>query len=270
MLSESEWGSVVDLLTILKPFDKYTKKLQSETVTMSDFFGFWTSLRLKLAKRSDQFAVSLLEEMNERHDLLLENPVILGAIFLDPRYQRTLRHRKKTAIEFLVNMFLRIEDVISDNMNENNAEKNHEIVDDGNDSEEELNAYLAACSSVTNQTVSNETLIESKRQKIEALLIGFDGTEQPGSISVLQYWEENKHQKPELYRLASAIFTIPPTQTTVERAFSSFAIVFTSHRSRLNSNTLQNILLIRLNYDIYAENFLNYDFENDDILCNNN
>lgn len=141
---------------------------------------------------------------------------------------------------------------------------------DGNDSEEELNAYLAACSSVTNQTVSNEEIIESKRQKIEALLLGFDGTEQPGSISVLQYWEENKHQKPELYRLASAIFTIPPTQTTVERAFSSFAIVFTSHRSRLNSNTLQNILLIRLNYDIYAENLLNYDFENNDILCNNN
>lgn len=260
MFTEAEWNSVVVFLAILKPFDKYTKKLQAETVTLSDFFGFWTSLRLKLAKRSDEFAVNLFEEMNARHDLLLLNPVILGAIYLDPRYQRTLRTKKQAAIKFLVNLFLRMEDVTSDCHNDSNtAQENIEIINDSNNSEEELNAYLSAYSSVTHGNASTERDAGEKRDDVQTIIQQFDGVEQPASISVLEYWEKNKQVNPDLYRLASAVFTIPPTQTTVERAFSSFAIVFSSHRTRLHSETLQNILLTRLNHDMYVESLVNSD-----------
>lgn len=108
LLSESEWEEVMLLLHILKPFNKYTKALQSECVTLSDFFGYWTMLRIKLAKANDDLSANLLQQMNEYHEMLMENPSILGVVFLDPRYQRGLKDKQPLAIQFLVNLYLRM------------------------------------------------------------------------------------------------------------------------------------------------------------------
>lgn len=64
---------------------------------------------------------------------------------------------------------------------------------------------------------------------------------------------KKKKSLPELYKLASVVYAIPPTQSTVERAFSSLPIVLTSHRTRLGSDVLQNIFLIRLNNKHYID-----------------
>lgn len=49
-LNETEWDQVQNIITILEPFNKYSKKLQSKNVTLSDFFGYWIMLRIKLSK----------------------------------------------------------------------------------------------------------------------------------------------------------------------------------------------------------------------------
>lgn len=52
---------------------------------------------------------------------------------------------------------------------------------------------------------------------------------------------------PELYELAQVILAVPPKQVSVERLFSGLKFILSPHRSKMNSDVIDNILLIRLN-----------------------
>lgn len=82
---------------------------------------------------------------------------------------------------------------------------------------------------------------------IEQVIRKFDGQKEPLNTSVLDFRKKNRLNENELYKLSSVLFAIPPTQTSVERAFSSLALVLTPHRTLLSDDTLENILLIRTN-----------------------
>lgn len=173
LLSESEWDGVHQLVYTLKPFDKYTKALQSERVTLSDFFGYWTMLRIKVAKVNDNLSANLLLRMNDYHEMLMENPSILGAVFLDPRYQRGLTNKQPAAIQFLVNLYLRMQVVESDTVEQEIVEV--DVVDDmsEDDSLEDMNVFLNACGSVhqnNNNNIVNNNVSNNKEQFISELL----------------------------------------------------------------------------------------------------
>lgn len=70
--------------------------------------------------------------------------------------------------------------------------------------------------------------------------------------SILEYWEGQKDANPTLYQLASMVNTIPPTQVTVERAFSILSIIYNAKRTRLAPDLLQHLLLKKLNRDLVA------------------
>lgn len=74
---------------------------------------------------------------------------------------------------------------------------------------------------------------------------------------ILDFWNSIKDEFPEIYRAASIINSIPPTQATVERVFSIVFFIFGKHRSRLDEEVLQNILTIRLNKDKLPKYFEN-------------
>lgn len=77
--------------------------------------------------------------------------------------------------------------------------------------------------------------------------------------NIFQYWTEMKSKHAELYELSTITNSVPVTQVTVERAFSSLAFIFTALRNSLSAETLENLLLIRLNKDIFDELPLIYD-----------
>lgn len=242
-------------MSILEPYDKYTTKLQSETVTLSDFFGFWLALRIKTAKREDEFSVELMKQINSWHEKLMENPVIVAAVYLDPRFQCAIGEFKQLAIDFLIGLHFKLKDIESDGTNEQNDDEldtgngNEKSDDSSYEIEEYLSAYSSVCSAHSNSMIfgSDE---EDEERRMRAILEGFDGKKEKLSLKILDFWEAHEHEWPELYKLASVVFAIPPTQTTVERAFSSLALILTSHRTRLNDSTLQNILLVRLNFGL--------------------
>lgn len=256
ILSDDEWARVMDLLLVLKPFNKYVKMLQAENVTLSDFFGFWTAMRIKLSRGEDDLSQKLLQHMNNYHERLIKNPALAAAVFLDPRYQRALKGDKTVAIQFLVSLYRKIRNV------ENYGAPEPELVlvstDNQSDGEslQDLEDYLNACRSVagTDENVClNPSNDDINNNNITERLHEFVGVEQPLTTSVLDYWESEKKSRPELYKLASVVYAIPPTQTTIERGFSSLPIVLTARRTRLSDDCLQNILLIRLNYKNYTE-----------------
>lgn len=252
LLNEIEWKDVEQLIATLAPFNKYSKKLQSESVTLSNFFGFWTSLRIKMSKKNDELSISLLDQMNVYQERLINNPVIAAAVYLDPRYQRALKNDREVAVNFLITLYNKIIAVESFETNQIESIDRADEDGDENDSIHELEDYLNACRRITPEFMNNENQ-QPQSDRIGEILADFNGIEESLKCSVLEYWKQQKTSRPELYKLASAINGIPPTQCTVERAFSSLAIILTSHRTNLGNECLQNILLVRLNNEIYLE-----------------
>lgn len=257
LLSESEWENVHHLVNILQPFDKYTKSLQSEQVTLSDFFGYWTMLRIKLAKAQDELSKNLLLETNQYHEMLMENPAILAAVFLDPRYQRGLKEKQALDIQFLVNLYMRMQEIEKEPNQPEIIEV--DVINYDSDSYEDMDDYLNACSSVMpspmqqNVTTFNNSTTNNNNNNeefITELLTQFIGIRDSLKKTIWEIWESKKRSDPELYHLAKTVFSIPPTQTTVERGFSSLPIILNSHRTRIGDNTLEDILFVRLNRDL--------------------
>lgn len=257
-LNDAEWDAVKEIISILEPFNKYSKKLQSENATLSDFYGYWMMLRIKVSKSDNQLSQQLLTQMNRYHNVLIENPTVIGAVFLDPRYQRGLGSKITLAVDFLADLYDKIirneasnkatNTVESENDNNNGSSENKD------DSYDDLNEYLNACNTAYGVQSSNSSSALNPKEMIKNILNDFIGEELPLTASILPYWNSKIETNPELYKLASVLMAIPPTQTTVERVFSALALVLTSHRTRLGDQTLENILLVRLNHDLLINN----------------
>lgn len=72
-------------------------------------------------------------------------------------------------------------------------------------------------------------------------------------MNPIRYWAERKTSHKELYELFLITNSVPITQVSVERAFSSLAFILSPARNSLASDTLENILLVRLNREIFLE-----------------
>lgn len=251
LLSGDEWNDIEQLIDSLRPFFVSTKKLQSEECTLSDFYGFWVSIQFQLKRSNNAFADLLLQEMTKYFPTLLENPIVLAAVYLDPRYQMSLNpDNKKLAIAFLGGLYKRLSDL------KEKSDHGPTVPDTSNNESDLIDDFrsfmcsLRGVESLPDENVHTQNKFESE---VILQLKKFNGVEIPVKSSILQYWDQQKEEFPLLYLLASIIFSVPPTQTSVERAFSALAIVLSPLRTRIADKTLQNILLIRLNYDFYKE-----------------
>lgn len=68
---------------------------------------------------------------------------------------------------------------------------------------------------------------------------------------VLVYWQNNKDNYPELYKLAEIVLAVPGTQVSVERLFSMLKFILNSLRNRLSSDIINDILFLKANFRHY-------------------
>lgn len=204
-------------------------RLQKQTCTLSDFFGFWMALKINLNTETDEFSRQLLKHMNERHNLLMNNPILNAAVYLDPRYQRVLtRDSKELAVTTLLNIYSRL-------MGIKEPSDNIASPEESNDIESKLQQYLDNCT--PNEVSRNEVITNC--QDIRAIIETFNNM----FVTTLQtdvkdFWRRMKLQLPQLYELAGIVMAIPPTQCTVERAFSSLGLLLTSLRTTIDDESL--------------------------------
>lgn len=245
-LTVEEWISVENISNILSHFAKQTTRLQSEMISLSDFFGAWARIKMELSKYgNDLLAQNLLNQMKRRETVLFNNDVLNAAVFLDPRFQKFMPNDKKeAAIIFLSNLHKRIESVKHESVDIN-------IPDDS--SADELEAFLNDMYGSEEASNNNSRSTERAPIDITTILKNFIGEKETLNTSIFDYWKKNMYAKPDLYTLAAVIHAVPPTQTTIERAFSAMALVLTHLRSNLSDKNLENILLVRLNRDIFEE-----------------
>lgn len=245
----SEWELVEKIKTVLEPFAHLTTLMQKEVISLSDFFGGWAKLKMNLAKfPENELADKLLSQMKLREKDLFNNPILNAAVFLDPRYQKFMPNENKdNAIQFLQRLNEKIKS-LEDTARYNNSEGTL------NSESNELEEFLSTIYEDTNNSPTSSAQQQTSNppdENIQTKLKSFIGISMSMNESIFDYWDKSKHAQPELYKLASIIHSVPPTQTTVERAFSAMALILSPLRTTLNDKNLENILLIRLNREIF-------------------
>lgn len=252
LLDESEWIEVERLAAVLRPFFKYSEKLQAINCTLSDFFGYWISIRLNMEKRDHPLKHLILTEMEKYKFSLLQNSVLVAAIYLDPRYQRVLSAGEKIlACTLLKNIYIKYQMI---NTNENQPQNKSVSNINDSDSFDDMLAYL---NSFPNEPEESGQMDRIHVDEVDDIIRSFEGKRESSMhISPLEYWEKHKTEMPILYELSQAIFAVPLTQSSVERTFSALPVILTAKRTRISDECLQNILLLKNNQNIPQNHLL--------------
>ncbi len=67
------------------------------------------------------------------------------------------------------------------------------------------------------------------------------------SKNVLEYWFGKKSSNVVLFELSQIALSVPATQVSVERLFSSLKFVLSPQRSQMSETVLNNVLVVRAN-----------------------
>lgn len=261
-----KWHFLEELKAILHLPYLSTVMLQRKDFTLSDFYGLFQVMNMKLNKiisepnsKSKKLAADLQKCLNERKKPLLENPLMRCAIFLDPRYKYDIDSDKDSIIFVKItldNIWQRIQSIKIDEQIEiasgnEVANKSSDTINDLFDElDEEYNAMMHKSSSPNQADFSmGKTDIAEAVNRYEQFV---SGTRMKSSESVHGFWEKHKSTFGlELYEIASIIFAIPPTQSSVERYFSALKYLFNDHRYNLAEDLLESCLLVHLNPEIF-------------------
>lgn len=266
-LSDSEWQALEAILDILKFFESLTTKLQSVQYTMSDFYAAWVELKCEMESMSGiELVDNILVEMLFREEEFLKNDVVYSCVYLDPRYQVLLSagtrinvfffifspsstlfaEQKQKAQRHLVAVWKRKRTIATRNLNANlNGLATGDI---------EIDRPLSKIEMLLRQREIENGECDPTDDDIRHELQKF-GTIKRTSLqeSAIDFWAKNKKTMKDLYEISTIINAVPATQVTVERAFSHLAFILSALRTRLHSDTLENIILIRLNKEIFDD-----------------
>lgn len=252
-----QWSIIKEIERVLSIPFRATLKLQRYDLTMSDVFGIWIEIQIQIEKMLKKkmitnLATNLLTATIERRQLIFKNDIMICAVFLDPRYRSEIVNHKSIAdseyaIEKLVLLWNQLNQMGQKDLSVQNDMSGNTIdLDSSHDSLNELNDYLKR--STAEEHIS---IIPEENQDIKLLLETFDPEWISAKESVLTYWENAKESNPLLYKLAMAVYAVPPTEVQIERDFSKLDFILTSRRMRLDPKMLEAILLLHLNKDIF-------------------
>lgn len=259
-LSKDEWKAIDEIIDVMQPIYATMKKMQADSFSLSDFYGAWILIRVSLIQYSKKpnrltdLPEVMLKYMRLHEPKLFMNPLLLAAVYLDPRFMHTLVGQQKAVARNII-------EAIHNRDNEANvgiSNNNSGVSTNGNQNDvEDLNgafaAYLnemAAESSLlpTPQSPNEEFLFRDDLLALEMEENKFEEMKMlPPKTNVLEFWETQKIKLPMLYKVSRTVMGVPSTQTIIERLFSSFAYILNARRTNMSPDLLQQILFIRGN-----------------------
>lgn len=250
-----KWSTMNEILSVLKaPFD-VTNASQNAGFTLSDFYGSWCIMKLKLEKlvRGQNmvcnFAEILLTKLEERSSILFNNPAMIVAVYLDPRFNFKMKMNHPDEVQIAKKMLETLHERVT---------RMHELekpLVEISDSEEDIFEDDCVASGLQRAFHGeiphrNDSAAVNKDEFMK-LLESYDQIERiHNKHSIVEFWNGRKDVDPVLYESASIIHAIPPSQATVERAFSILNYILNPRRTRLSQSMLENILMINLNKDL--------------------
>lgn len=251
-LPSALWTKIDTLLSVLKPAKLATKRLQSEQLILGDVYEIWQRCLIQIQRVDTEFTNELVHNMKKRQDMLFENEIFLAAIYLDPRFNVILTDEQiRSAKNCLVNTYARIE--VINTQQEGTRIDDNEVVEETSAGRDEDEFERILRNAETTRTLNRSRSMTS-RYSIESEIDDF--IKQPRvkpSTDILAFWNNKNCKQCELRKLANVILAVAPTQVSVERLFSGLKFILSPHRSKLNSDVIDNILIIRLNYNKIVE-----------------
>ncbi|XP_073829553.1 uncharacterized protein [Musca autumnalis] len=276
-INEELWHFIESYCTALLPLHKVILKFQEDHLHFGDFYAKLLQCQLQIKKTlSDnshdnstilyKICSILSQSIAMRIKMLFDNPTFVSCLYLDPRFHHMLRDAYKSkAIAYLKMIWEKMVTIChvtvatTANSSTIKSEQDEELVD--NDEDSLLIAFL------DQEFYTNHTTNVDVNARIEKLELPYVRTS-----NVLLFWKERKCSDPELYGLSNVCFGVPATQVSVELEFPSLKIILAENsRSRLKEdNTLENILLAKLNPDFLNKAIIEDDIFTDDSAVNCN
>lgn len=276
-----KWNILRELIVILQVPYKATVALQNHRITLSDAYGIWLKIDIHLSmlcnKKSykTHLAKYILECYRERKNVIFDNPAMVCALYMDPRFRGEISHNQEKsdlAKRLLLNLWHRIQAVEAQGTLES-PENQTIVVDESTENcsggSSDLNMSIDFDNSVLlnnyltrNQfsmqefgTTRSESAERSVRRNdcdnMEMQIELFDPPHLDSEENILNYWAGERDEHEKLHQLAMVVFAIPPTEVQIERDFSSLEHIFSNRRYNLAPNLVDDILLIHLNKDLF-------------------
>lgn len=227
---------------------------QKADFTLTEFYKCWVIIKMKIHSRINlpsktKLDALLLKSINKREPKLIDNKLMKCAMILDPRFCDELSAEQAVETK---NVVATIWEAIKHFRKSN--ENDDSIVGASKTSYDIFKEYMLN-KNKTRRTILEDTTTDDDLMVAISSFIEKESLE--GAVDdgfcILKYWEAKKKVYPVLHELAMVIFAISPTQVTVERLFSAFALLFSDHRASLSQKLLEDILLICSNQDLLQE-----------------
>lgn len=267
-----KWNVLEELKTTLHLPYLTTVMLQNKDFTLSDFFGCLQIMDMKLNQiilssnnQHTKLAENLQICLNQRKARLIENPIMMCALFLDPRFKCELdvnpdkRIFAKLTLEKIWQRFKSVKNSGRTNDEAVNIQTQNTSAENMNDLYAELDERyqsMGLSNAAGQSSLDNSFNFPRNTSAISVAVHHYEqfvsGIRMKSSESVHEFWEKNKTKFGlELYEIASIIFAVPPTQASVERSFSALKYMFIDYRYNLSEDLLECCLLIHLNPQFY-------------------
>ncbi|XP_062703027.1 uncharacterized protein LOC115256375 [Aedes albopictus] len=262
-LTPKIWEFIEHYVQAFEPLDICTKKLQERHVSLSDFYIAWLMTINSVRNMfSNPFAQKLTKALTDRLVKLKSSQAFQMALFVDPRlnflnsklFNEDEKLHIQTCIKDTWNRIRRLKPSPSE-MSANNSSNSNSQFDD----------FVTELYGGTLSKTANDATDSSFVQQLKALEAE---PRQDHTFDVFKHWVKRRESHPELFEVAMVVVATPSNQISVERSFSALALILTSHRVGLGQDALEDILIIKLNRDIFEKEAELIDW--DDLVSNVN
>lgn len=231
------WEQMEEIVSTLQPVYNLTIDMQRVGYGLADMFIGWLRVKKSLnriANGESQFnlAAKLIEKMDQRASSLLKTPLLLCAVYLDPRIMLALTDEQKTDAAMDL---VKIHERITDARRMNNEPHLDDTLDE-----------------IQKDFQSRQN---GNRSSSDLLLKELSIFETEGSYDirapVMKFWTANADKYKLIRPLADLLHAVPSNQCCTECSFSSFSYIRSKHRMRMSPQNVSNVLMVRLNKDVY-------------------
>lgn len=262
-------GLLKNLASTLEILYKSTKLLQEENLTMCEFFKIWLNTECELENNNNDMAKCILKNLNQRKENLKENSALWGALYLDPsiNFKNSpffTSETKTIAKDFLIAIYRRLTTLKHSDSVPSTSSLPQQITSSSsqispNTSNDELQFTPGSSKSTVNfaaiesKMALTDNCCREENLSINAELEKLENRQSRMSMTqnALEYWNNQKEN--ELFGLAQTVLAVPATQVSVERAFSSLALVLSQKRTKLSADNLQKLLIVKLNQELLED-----------------
>lgn len=235
------WDKLAEIEEVLKIPYIATVDSQKVGYGLADFYISWLRIEKGLQRIDSKYtnlAEKIMNRLIERAPYLFETPLMLCAVYLDPRINFKLtREQKRDAAMALVKIHERMQKLDA-------ADEKCTVNDTLDEIQADRNPNAEQRDSDTTALLDSLTNFEAEKSGIRD--------------QVTQFWRENGNKYPMIEKLARVIHSVGANQCCTERSFSSFTFIRSKHRKSMDAKNLSNLLMIRLNKDMFYQFRQNY------------